>query len=40
MAQRYDEPELARREIARFQTEARISFLVRPSRVHVHGDPR
>ena len=40
MAWRYDEPELARREIARFQTEERVSFLVRPARVHVHGDPR
>jgi PPOX class probable F420-dependent enzyme len=39
MAWRYDEPELARREIARFATEQRISFHVRPRRVHVHGDP-
>ena len=40
MAWRYDEPDMARREIARFETEQRISFHVRPARVHVHGDPR
>jgi PPOX class probable F420-dependent enzyme len=40
MAWRYDDPEMAAREVARFQTEERISFLVRPTRVHVHGDPR
>jgi PPOX class probable F420-dependent enzyme len=39
MAWRYDEPALARREIARFQTEQRISFVVRPTRVAVHGQP-
>jgi len=40
MAGRYDSPEVAQSEIARFQTEQRISFALRPTRVHVHGDPR
>ena len=40
MAERYDSPEVALREIARFRTEQRISFALRPTRVHVHGDPR
>jgi PPOX class probable F420-dependent enzyme len=39
MARRYDEPDYARREIARFQTEQRITFLLHPQRVHVHGEP-
>jgi PPOX class probable F420-dependent enzyme len=39
MAWRYDLPDIARREIARFQTEQRISFIVRPVRLHVHGNP-
>ena len=39
MAHRYDAPEVARREIARYQTEQRVSFVLRPTRVHVHGDP-
>ena len=40
MAWIYYEPELARREIARFRTEQRISFVIRARRVYVHGDPR
>ncbi len=39
MAWRYDGPDDARREIARFATEQRITFLLRAQRVHVHGDP-
>ena len=39
MAWRYDAPELAQREIARFRTEDRISFILQPRHVHVHGDP-
>ena len=40
MAARYDPPEAAQREIARFGTEQRVSFVLRPTRVHIHGDPR
>lgn len=39
MAWRYDQPEMARREIARYQTEERISFAIRPTKVNVHGEP-
>lgn len=39
MAWRYDEPEIAQREIARFQTEERISFAIRPTKINVHGEP-
>jgi PPOX class probable F420-dependent enzyme len=39
MAFRYDAPDVARREIARFQAERRLSFVLRPTRVHIHGDP-
>ena len=39
MAARYDTPEEAQREIARFQTEQRVSFVLRPTRVNIHGDP-
>jgi len=39
MAGRYDSPEVAQREVARFRTEQRISFALRPTRVHVHGNP-
>lgn len=35
MARRYGSD-----EIPRFRTERRISFVLRPVRVHVHGDPR
>jgi PPOX class probable F420-dependent enzyme len=40
MAHRFDQPEYAAREIARFQTEERVSFILRPTKVNVHGDPR
>ena len=40
MALRFDTPEVAQRAIARFRTERRVSFELRPTRVHVHGDPR
>jgi hypothetical protein len=40
MAERYDTPEMAQREIARFQTEPRVSFVLRPTNVFVHGLPR
>jgi len=39
MARRYDTPEMASREIARFQTERRITFLLHPQRIHIHGEP-
>jgi PPOX class probable F420-dependent enzyme len=40
MARLYYDPELAERSIARYQTEPRVTFLIRPQRVYVHGDPR
>jgi hypothetical protein len=40
MARRYYTPETAERDIARFQTQERVSFVLRPTRAHVHGDPR
>ena len=40
MAHRYYDAELARHSIERYRTEDRISFVVRPLRVDVHGDPR
>lgn len=40
MARRYDTPEVAVREIERYRTERRLSFVLRPIRVHTHGDPR
>lgn len=40
MARRFDTPEMAEREIARFRTEERVGFVLRPTRVHIHGDPR
>ncbi len=39
MAVRYDTPEDAASEIARFQTEDRITFILRPVKVIVHGSP-
>jgi PPOX class probable F420-dependent enzyme len=39
MAWRYDEPDVAQREIARYRTEDRISFAILPTRVNVHGEP-
>lgn len=40
MARRFYSPAYAEHEIARYRTEDRISFVLRPVRVHVHGDPR
>ena len=40
MARLYYDPELAERSIARYRTEPRISFVIRPRRIYVHGDPR
>ena len=40
MARRYYAPDAAERDIKRFQTEQRVSFVLRPTRAHVHGDPR
>lgn len=39
MARRYDDPQSAEREIARFRSEERLRFVFRPTRLHVHGDP-
>ena len=39
MAVRFDTPEMAQREIARFLTEPRVSFILRPVKVNVHGSP-
>lgn len=40
LARRYDDPAEAEREIARFRTEQRVSFILRPRRLHIHGEPR
>jgi len=40
MARRYDSPEVAEREIRRYRTDRRLGFVLRPRRVHVHGDPQ
>ena len=40
MARRFYSPAYAEQEIARYRTEERISFVLRPVRVHIHGDPR
>jgi PPOX class probable F420-dependent enzyme len=39
MAHRYDAAEAAEREIRRFQTEERVSFILRPTKVLIHGEP-
>ena len=39
MARWYDTPEVAETEILRYRTERRLSFVLRPNRVHIHGDP-
>jgi len=39
MARRYDTPEVAEREIARYRTEPRLGFVLRPTRIHTHGTP-
>ncbi len=40
MAQRYDAPQVAAVGIARYRTEQRVSFVMTPRRVLIHGDPR
>lgn len=40
MARRYDPPERAEPRIDRFRAEDRISFVLRPTSVRTHGDPR
>ena len=40
MAVRYDTPAEAEHEISRFRTEERVTFVLRPTRVLVHGEPR
>lgn len=39
MARCYDTPDIAAREIARFKTEERVTFILRPTKVSIHGDP-
>jgi hypothetical protein len=39
MARRYDSPEVAAAEEARFRTEDRVTFILRPTRVLEHGSP-
>ena len=39
MARLYDTPQDAEREIRRFQTEDRVTFILRPIKVSLHGDP-
>lgn len=40
MAYRYYGADKAEHEIARFQTEQRLRFVLRPRTIHTHGDPR
>jgi PPOX class probable F420-dependent enzyme len=40
MAHRYDRADVAEREIRRYQTEERVTFILRPTKVTTHGDPR
>ena len=40
MARRYDSPEDAASEMARFATEDRVTFILRPTKVLEHGSPR
>jgi hypothetical protein len=39
MARLYDTPQDAEREIRRFQAEDRITFILRPTKVSIHGEP-
>lgn len=39
MAHRYDSPEDAEVGIRRFSTEERVTFILRPTKVNIHGDP-
>ncbi len=40
MALRYDPPDRANPRISRFRAEDRVTFVLRPTRVRTHGDPR
>ena len=40
MAHRFDTPEMAAPEIRRFETEERVTFILRPTKVSIHGEPR
>jgi hypothetical protein len=40
MAYRYDDPDYAAREIQRYITEDRVTFIMRPTKVVTHGEPR
>jgi hypothetical protein len=39
MARRYDTPEVAAKEIQRYITEQRVTFILRPTKVSIHGEP-
>ena len=39
MSRLFYTPDHAEGEIARYRTEQRVSFVLRPLKVHVHGDP-
>jgi hypothetical protein len=39
MARRYYPAEMAEKDIQRFRTEQRVSFVLRPLATHVHGSP-
>jgi len=39
MAHRYYEPEAAERDIATFSTQERVTFVLRPVKANIHGDP-
>lgn len=39
MEHRYRTPEVAQREVGRYRTQRRLSFVLRPARVHIHGEP-
>lgn len=39
LARLYYEHDAAERDIASFRTQERVTFILRPTRVHVHGDP-
>ena len=39
MAHRYDDPAYAEREIQRYITEDRVTFVMRPTKVNIHGEP-
>ena len=39
MARRYDGPDITEDELARFRAQARVTFILRPDRILVHGSP-